>query len=266
MLSIYIKSLDTKGRLKFENLLELFTHLKIMSELPNKPDQYFMPALLNPAPTGIPLQDEYGIKVHNAMLIKFENRYFPHGMFCCLVTDLAQCGWKIQVKHVYKNLIMFQIIPDHYVALFDKITHMAVEIHCKKGITSQHNHYDVCNKLYRSLKKLCKMFHMECDFKFGFVCRDCKKFAGVKCQYPFSSNCVCKECQKSFELSHNQLVWLIPPHILEPQLSTLQQLVLATNTDSLEPSRQWQKTAANDSVDGTVELPSIIIKNRTCGI
>ena len=250
LFDIYSKRLDIKGRLKFENLLELFTHLKIMSVLPNKPDQYFMPALLNPAPTGISLQDEYGIKVHDAMLIKFKNRYFPRGMFCCLVTDLAQSGWKIQVKHVYKNLIMFQIIPDHYVALFDEITHMAVEIHCKNR-TSQHNHYDVCDNLYRSLKKLCKMFQMECDFRFGFVCRDCKKFAGVKRQYPFSSNCVCKECQKSFELSHNQLVWFMPPHILEPRVSTLQQSVLATNNDSVGPS---QKTGAIDSLDNTMEL------------
>ena len=249
LFDIYSKRLDTKGTLKFVNLLELFTHLKIMSVLPNKPDQYFMPALLNPAPTGIPLQDEYGIKVHDAMLIKFKNRYFPRGMFCCLVTDLAQCGWKIQVKHVYKNVIMFQIIPDHYVALFDEITHMAVEIHCKKGMISQHNHYDVCNKLYRSLKKLCKMFQMECDFKFGFVCRDCKKFAGVKRQYPFSSNCDCKECQKSFELSHNQLVWFMPPHILEALVSTLQQPIHATSTDSVQP------TATNDSLDCTMELP-----------
>ena len=251
LFDIYSKRLDTKGTVKFENLLELFTHLKIMSELPNKPDQYFMPALLNPAPTGISLQEEYGIKVHDAMLIKFENRYFPRGMFCCLVTDLAQCGWKIQVKHVYKNLIMFQIGPDHYVALFDKITHMAVEIRCKKGITSQHHHYNACDKLYRSLKKLCEMFQMECDFKFGFVCRDCKKFAGVKCQYPFSSNCDCTECQKSFELSHNQLVWLMPPHILEPRVLTLQQPFHATSTDSVGPS---QKTGAIDSLDNTMEL------------
>ena len=261
LFDIYSKRLDTKGMLKFENLLELFTHLKIMSELPNKPDQYqyFMPALLNPAPTGIPLQDEYGIKIHDAMLIKFENKYFPRGMFCCLVTDLVQCGWKIQVKHVYKNLIMFQIIPDHYVALFDEITHMAVEIRCKKGITSQHNHYDVCDKLYRSLKKLCETFQMECDFEFGFVCRDCKKFAGVKRQYPFSSNYDCKECQKSFELSHNQLVWLMPPHILEPQVSALQRLVLATNTDSVGPS---QKTEANDSLDSTMELAGELHCNK----
>ena len=47
--SIYNKKLDAKGKLKSEDLLELFTHLKIMSMLPNKPDQYFMPALYTTA-------------------------------------------------------------------------------------------------------------------------------------------------------------------------------------------------------------------------
>ena len=96
-------------------------------------------------------------------------------MFCCLVTHLAQSDWKIQVKHAYKNLIIFQIIPDHYFVLFDEISHMAVEIHCKKGSCSQGTHYGVCDKLYESLQKLCEMFQMKCDFKFGFVCEDCQR-------------------------------------------------------------------------------------------
>ena len=141
LFDIYSKKLDAKGKLKFENLLELFTHLKIMSVLPNKSDQYFMPALLNPAPTDMPLQEEYGVQVCDAMLVKFKNRYFPRGMFCCLVTHLAQNGWKIQVKHAYKNLIIFQlaIVPDHYVVLFDRINHVAVRVHYKQGSKPQGN-------------------------------------------------------------------------------------------------------------------------------
>ena len=210
LFDIYGKKLHAKGQLKFEDLLELFTHLKIMSVLPNKPDQYFMPALLNPAPTDIPLQEEYGVQVHDTMLVKFKNKYFPRGMFCCLVTHLAQSGWKIQVKHAYKNLVIFQIIPDYYVALFDNINHVAVEIHCKKGSKPQGNHcevsrdFEVCNTLYKSLKKLCKMFQINYDFKFGFVCKDCRQFAGVKLQYTLSTNCICKECQKSYQLNHDQ--------------------------------------------------------------
>ena len=245
LFEICSKKLDTGGKLKFDNLLELFTHLNIMSVLPNKPDQYFMPALLNPAPTHLPLQEEYGAQVHDAILVKFKKRYFPRGIFCCLVTHLAQSGWKIQVKYAYKNLIVFQIMPDHYIGLFDKINHVSVEIHCKEGSYVQGTHYDVCNRLNGSLKKLCKMFQMNCDFKFGFFCRDCNNFAGVK--YPFSANCICKECQKSSQLNHDQLVWFMPPHILKTQASTLQQPSCVINNDNVG---QEHKTEASDNLDG----------------
>ena len=252
LFDIYSKKLDAKGKLKFENLLELFAHLKIMSVLPNKTDQYFMPALLNPAPTNIPLQEEYGVQVCDTMLVKFKNRYFPRGMFCCLITHLSQSGWFIQVKCAYKNLITFQLVPDHYVILFDKINHMAVRIHYKQGSKPQGNHYevcnhfDVCNILYKSLKKLCKMFQMNYDFKFGFACKDCSKFAGVKLQYALPTNFICKECQKSYQLNHDQLVWFIPPYISEVQALTLQQPSHLTNEDVVGPSRKGQKTEASD--------------------
>ena len=252
LFDIYSKKLDAKGQLKFENLLELFTHLNIMSVLPNKPDQYFMPALLNPAPTDIPLQEEYGVQVHDAMLVKFKHRYFPRGMFCCLVTHLAQNNWMIQVKHAYKNLVVCQIVPDYYVALFDKINHMAVAIHCKKESKPQgshcevYTHYDVCDTLYKGLRKLCKMFQMNCDFKFGFPCKECRKFAGVKLQYPFSTNCICKKCQRSYQLNHDQLVWFIPPHFLVAQVSTVQQSGRLSNEDIVGPSRKQQKKASEN--------------------
>ena len=251
LFNIYSKKLDAKGQLKFENLLELFTHLNIMSVLPNKPDQYFMPALLNPAPTDVPLQDEYGVQVHDSLLVKFKNRYFPRGMFCCLVTHLAQNGWKIQVKHAYKNLVVFQIVPDYYVALFDNINHVAVEIHCKKGSKPQGGHcevcthYDVCGTLYKGLRKLCKMFQMNYDFKFGFACKECRRFAGVKLQYAFPTNCICKECQKSYQLNRDQLVWFMPPNLLEARVSTLQQP--SHGTDNIVELSQ--KRGANDNLD-----------------
>ena len=105
---IYSKRLDVKGVLKAENLITLFSHLKIMSALPNKPDHYFMPALLNPAPKDVSLQREYGEKVYDTMLVKFDSKYFPRGMFCCLTTHLVQIEWEIQFKFTHKNLIVFQ--------------------------------------------------------------------------------------------------------------------------------------------------------------
>ena len=257
LFDICSKKLDTRGKLKFENLLELFTYLKIMSVLPNKPDQYFMPALLNPAPTDIPLHKEYGERVHDAMLIKFKKRYFPRGIFCCLVTHLAQSGWKIQVKYAYKNLIVFQIMPDHYVGLFDKINHVSVEIHCKEEICVQGTHYDVCNRLNESLKKLCRMFQMNCDFKFGFFCRDCNNFASVK--YPFSANFICKECQKSSQLNHDQLVWFMPPYILKTQATTLQQPSRVIDNDTVG---QLQTTGASDKLDSIPDNRELYHKKK----
>ena len=223
-----------------------------MSLLPNKPDQYFMPALLNPAPTDIPLQEEYGVQVHDAMLVKFKNRYFPRGIFCCLVTHLVQIGWKIQVKHAYKNLIIFQIIPDHYVVLFDKINHVAVAIQCKKERYSQSIHYDVCDKLYGNLQKVCEMFQVNCDFEFGFVCEECQRFAGVKLQYTIATTFCCKECQDSYELNHDQLVWFMPPDFLKAQVSTLQQLSHLTDEEVVGPSQKRQKTEVSDKLGSSV--------------
>ena len=218
--TIYGKKLDPKDILKTENLITLFSYLKIMSELPDKPDHYFMPALLNPAPKDISLHKEYGGKVHDTILVKFDSKYFPRGMFCCLATHLVQIEWEIQFKYAHKNLIVFQNMANHYVALFDKIDHLAAEIYCTEDSVFQSYHYSVCDKLFKSLKALCKQFQMNSDFKFGFTCIDCKKFAGVELQYPLSSVYSCKECGKSFKLNVNQLVWLLPSEFYKPQVKT----------------------------------------------
>ena len=213
----YSSKLDKEGVLKPENLLELFIHLKIMSELPNKPDHYFMPALLNPAPTDILLEKEYGKKAYDTMLVKFSGMCFPRGMFCGLVTHLAQIDWEIQFKHAYKNLIVFKSKPNHYVALFDEIDNMAVKMYCKEDNHFETNHYEVCNRIFKGLEKLCKQFQMKSDYEFGFDCKECKKFASVKLQYPFPRNCSCSKCE-SCPLTNDQLVWLFPSDIFKPQV------------------------------------------------
>ena len=96
--------------------------------------------------------------------------------------------------------------------------------------------FGVCDILYKSLKKLCKMFQMNYDFKFGFICKDCNKFAGVTLQYTLSTNCICKECQRSFQLTCDQLVWFMPPGGTEAQISTLQQAIHLNDDDTVRPS------------------------------
>ena len=217
---VYSNKLDKEGVLKSENLLELFIHFKIMSELPNIPNEYFMPALLDPAPTNVSLEKEYGIKVHDTMLVKFSGMCFPRGMFCCLVTYLLQNDWETQFKYAYKNLIVFKNKPNHYVALFDEINHMAVNIYCKEDSHFQTNHYEVCSRIFKGLEDLCDKFQMKCDYEFGFHCKECKRFAGVKLQYPFPRNCSCSNKCESCPLTDDQLVWLLPSDIFKPQVGS----------------------------------------------
>ena len=220
---IYSKRLDSKGVLKAENLITLFSHLKIMSELPNKPNHYFMPALLHPAPKDVSLQREYGEKVHDTMLVKFDSKYFPRRMFCCLITHLVQIEWKKQFKFTHKNLIVFQYIANHYVALFDKIDHVAAEIYCTEDSVSPSYHYVVCDKLFKSLKDLCQQFRINADFKFGFACNECKKFGGYDLQYPVPNVCSCEECGNSFKPNNDQLLWFLPmefSQFYKPQIYT----------------------------------------------
>ena len=60
-----------------------------MAILPGETDQYFMPALLNPAPADVNTTMErcYGNKIYDTLIVKFNNRYIPQGVFCCLVAE-----------------------------------------------------------------------------------------------------------------------------------------------------------------------------------
>ena len=93
------------------------------------------------------------------------------------------------------------------------------------------------------------MFQMNCDFRFGFVCEDCQRFAGVKHQYALSTNCYCKECQKSYQLNHDQLVWLMPPHITEAQVLTSKQPIQVTSNNMVATPQYLQIIVANDKLD-----------------
>ena len=220
------------SNLKCEDLLNLFVSLNIMAILPDTSDEYFMPAFLDAAPNTNSMLKPYGKRYFDILHIKYGDRFFPRGVFCCLIALSAKDkAWKIQFNTVYKDLVVFQIGHNkEYVILSDKINSISVEIyHDDRDMCLQNNHQILCCKLFNNLIEVCSNLRLEKGFEFGFLCKNCQpleRICSVQLQNPFYPEALyCKECNSSVEMSYNQLVWLIPPnviHILNKQVSILQ--------------------------------------------
>ena len=221
LVEMYSTDFDGNDVLQFEQLLQLFVSLNIMAMLPSETDQYFMPALLNPAPPDVDknLLKCYGNKMHDTLIVKFENRYFPRGVVCCLVAEfMNNSGWSIQCGDaVFKDLIIFQISVKQYIFIRDKIDSIAIEMYC------QDEHVEiypdvVCDKIRITLEEVCTKIKITSDFKFGFSCGCCrsdgtlcKGFSGVKRSLPFTRESFCEKCQRKSSLKSKQTVWLVAP-------------------------------------------------------
>ena len=207
--------------LHYEDLLSLFVHLNIMASLSDTGEQYFMPALLNPAPIDISLDEEFGIKIFSTLLIKFRDGFFPRGAFCCLIALSMQKNktWKLQTNAAYKDMVAFQIENNgEYLIIFDKINYIMVEIHHKEDLLAN-NHQMLFNKLYENLIEVCSKIHLNGDFKFGFLCENCEsgeRFASVQVQHPCCpENLLCGVCQHSPKMTCDQLIWFISPNLMD---------------------------------------------------
>ena len=226
---------DTDNILKLKELLGLFVSLNIMAKLPEKSsekcseERYFMPALLNPASQTLSLS-EFGKTFYDTMYVLYKGTLFPRGMFCCLVTLLAQDQRNFKLLEtkqcMYKNLIVFQIIGEEnesYLILSDKINYMTIEIYQKEQ-------YNLLQKVYyellEALQKVCKKLKVNYQFEFGFICSEkiCKKksiqdnidiIAVVELNYNFCPKVMCcRYCGKSVALSYNQLLWFVPVKVV----------------------------------------------------
>ena len=219
---IYGKEFDSNSVIKYEDFITLFVHLNIMAKLSDTPEQYFMPALLDPAPTGTSesVDKAYGSKVFSTLIIRFKDGLIPRGAFCCLITLSVQNNktWKLQNNVTYKNLVVFQIESNkEYLICFDKINCIAIEIHQKELLPN--NHQVICCTLYESLKEVGNKIHLNGKFEFGFLCENCQageNFAGVQVQQPcFPENLLCDVCQHNPRMTYDQLVWFIPSKITD---------------------------------------------------
>ena len=221
---------DTCGVIKLNDLLKLFVSLNIMAELPvnmseeDSDEQYFIPALLDPAPP-IPSLPNIGEKFYETMYVMYKGMSFPRGMFCCLVTLLTKKNFKLleSKEYIYKNLIVFQTTSSDenqsYIVLSDKISYMTVDLyqHCKnnqlQGIHCQ---------LLEALENTCKAMKLNYQFEFGFASGCCQPknteetiITVVQLEYNFCPKLVrCKGCSKCVPLSYDQLLWFIPPIVL----------------------------------------------------
>ena len=218
---IFGKEFEPKQMLHYEDLLSLFIHLNIMAGLSDTEEQYFMPALLNPAPIVIPLDEEFGNKVLSTLYIKFQDGFFPRSVFCCLIALSVQKNktWKLQTTTVYKDVVVFQIESNReYLILFDKLKYISVEIHHKEDLPPS-NHQVLCYKLHENLMEVCSKIHLNGDFKFGFLCEKCESgesFASVQVQYPcYPETLLCAVCDHNPKMSYDQLMWFIPPDVMD---------------------------------------------------
>ena len=218
---IFGKEFEPKQILHYEDLLSLFIHLNIMAGLSDTEEQYFMPALLNPASIHISLDEEFGNKVFSTLYIRYKDGLFPRGVFCCLIALSIQKNktWKLQTNAAYKDVIVFQIESNReYLILFDKVNYILVEVHHKNNLLPN-SHQVLCSKLHENLIEVCSKIHLNGDFNFGFLCENCESsesFASVQVQHPCCpENLLCAVCQHNLKVTYDQLIWFIPPNVLD---------------------------------------------------
>ena len=217
---VYDKEFNSKSLFKYEDFLSLFVHLNIMARLSDQPEQYFMPALLDPAPTDMSVDETFGTKVFSTLYLRFGDGFIPRGAFCCLVTlSIKNKTWKLQNNVAYKNLVVFQIASNkEYLILFDKINYISVEIHQKEG-SLPNSHHILCYTLCESLKEVCSKIHLNGELKFGFLCKNCQpveRFACVQVEHPcYSDSLLCAFCRNNSKMTYDQLAWFLPPTIVK---------------------------------------------------
>ena len=208
---MYQDKIDTDGPLKVDQLLEIFVGQHILAKCPDKKENFFIPALLSPAPMDMKhIPTEYGKTVCRTLYVKFDQQYFPRVIFCCLATHFMEKGWNIQNKHCYSDKMIFQDPDgDYFVCLLDNKTELAVEVYCKNSISIQVS--KISYLLNKFIAEFCNEIHISSNFKFGFTCNqaNCAHFAFVKLQYPYLTKKYCKKCDQNSRLHYDEMVWLI---------------------------------------------------------
>jgi len=172
---------DSLGGIDIEHFFSLLKYLKIVTPFP-KPDSgdYLMLSILDSFKGDKncffgSLQPPQSVE----LLIQFKSGTFPRGIFCCLVVQLIRNkskDWALQStlngqRCVYENLVVFSFHSGHYLVLFDKVTHVEIQLRpiCPEK-DSKSIYYEVQHCITEALKEVCSC--MDDDLKYGFYCND----------------------------------------------------------------------------------------------
>ena len=91
--------------LKNKHIFELLKHFKILTKLHS--GNYFMPCLLQPDKKLELSREELKTLCVCPLLVRFDGKYIPIGVFSALVVELSQEPWELDTEDRYRNRISF---------------------------------------------------------------------------------------------------------------------------------------------------------------
>ena len=173
---------DSLGGIDIEHFFKLLQHLKIVTPFP-QPDSsncLMLSILDSYKDEKSSILDSLPPPTIGELLIQFKSWTLPRGIFCCLVVQLIQTkskDWVLQPtlndqRCVYENLAVFCIqFSDHYLVLFDKVTHLEIQLRwSSKEKDREAIYYEIQQCITEALKEVCSCALD--DLQYGFYCNN----------------------------------------------------------------------------------------------
>ena len=184
-------------------LVKILEHLKIISRLGNKNDQYFMPSLL------CPLKSEELRKDQTVLAFHFKRGCVPAGLFSALVVHLSSLDdwdpYHKSIKQQYSNAIKFvDVKKPMKVLLMDCYSHL--EIHCDKP----KYRLQIKNSINNAIKKVIdvrKFSDTACARQEAFYCRCCES-THLATVGEDPGELVCQETLETYKMNSDERSWL----------------------------------------------------------
>ena len=169
--------IDSLGGIKLEAFLELLKHLNIITPYPaNNGNDYLMLTILDSYKDEVALFDVIPPLDGVEFVIQFNSGTFPRGVFCSLIVQLVQKVdiWYLQVslegkKCVYSDFVMFCTNSGHYILLYDKISHLEIQV--RKNVRSESIHCEVRRTVVNILQQI-QPIRAGSGFKCAFYCKN----------------------------------------------------------------------------------------------
>ena len=205
---------DGPEKMTLKTFLNLLIHLNFIVEV--KPNEYFMPSILESYESNENIFERYGSKCYDSLLITFASGSMHRSVFCFLAGFLVKKlpeGWSKlcydkprQQQHTFKDLITFSIEVGYYVCIIDKVFSLEVSIYSKSPPCDD-LHSRVYKTIEATLKDVCEAMEIpyeEC--RYGFWCSTCG--SGDHMMILTDHVARCSKNNDSLHLSPSQTVWL----------------------------------------------------------